>query len=321
MKRLFILATMMVGLSTQAQDDIYDAPQPAKPKVYYTEERYSQTNSNNGNYENLDEDYNPNYDYRYSRSLRRMYDPYYMMPSSAAMGMYMYPQFAYNYNPYWGSGFTISIGNTWGNYWNNPWNSWNMGWNYGWNYGYPMSAWYGGWNYGYMNPWSYNYYNPWCSSYSYWGWNNNIYGGGWSRPYHRRSNFVDVAGNPGYSNAQLPQVNRYPRANGRYQNPNNAGSTFRRDNNQFNNNTPSNNPSRFSTGNGGGSFQSSTPAPSNNSGSFNTNRGSFSGRSSGSNSSWGNGGSNNNSSGNSNGGGGFSAPSRSGGSAPRGGRF
>ena len=118
---------------------------------------------------------------------------------------------------------------------------------------------------------------------------------------------MDVSGRPAYSNAQLPKRN-YPRANGRYQNPNNAGSTF--------SGNPSGNQNRGTNVN---------PTPSQPSNFGNIGGGVFGGGRSGSNSNQNsNSGSNNNSSW---GGGGSapsapaSAPAPSRGSAPRGGRF
>lgn len=139
MRRLLLLKCMLFGgLILQAQDDIYDQPEPVKPRIVY---QNPPNNGTDGSYENLDESYNPEFDYRYRRSLRRMYDPYYVMPSSAFINMYSYPQFANFYNPYWGSNsLVISVGNGWNNPWgcHTGWNSWGGG---GWNNG-----WGGGWN-------------------------------------------------------------------------------------------------------------------------------------------------------------------------------
>ena len=318
-RHLLFFVTLFFGLGLFAQDDIYDQPEPVKPRVVYSNPDNDQNTASqgDGSYENLDNSYNPDYDYRYRRSLRRMYDPYYVMPSSAYLNMYTYPQFSNFYNPYWGSGFTISIGNTWGNSWgwNNGWNSWDnpyswSSWNnwYSWNSPYYMNSW-NSWN----NPWG--GWNSWGG-----GWNNPYWGGGWNSPYYgnnwnsprwggggQRSNYVDVSGRPAYSNAQLPQRN-YPRANGRYQNPNNAESTF--------SGNPSGNQNRGTNVN---------PTPSQPSNFGNTGGGVFGGGRSGSNSNQNsNSGSNNNSSW---GGGGSapaapaSTPAPSRGSAPRGGRF
>lgn len=155
MRRLLLLKCMLFGgLILQAQDDIYDQPEPVKPRIVY---QNPPNNGTDGSYENLDESYNPEFDYRYRRSLRRMYDPYYVMPSSAFINMYSYPQFANFYNPYWGSNsLVISVGNGW----NDPW-GWNNGWN-SWN----------SWN----NPWGcHTGWNSWGGG----GWNNG-WGGGWN---------------------------------------------------------------------------------------------------------------------------------------------
>jgi hypothetical protein len=127
---LLLKCTLFGSLILQAQDDIYDQPEPVKPRIVY---QNPPNNAGDGSYENLDDSYNPEFDYRYRRSLRRMYDPYYVMPSSAFINMYSYPQFANFYNPYWGSGLVISVGNGWNDQWgwNNGWNTWGGGWNNG----------------------------------------------------------------------------------------------------------------------------------------------------------------------------------------------
>jgi hypothetical protein len=313
-RQLFLFFSLVLVSSAFAQDDIYDNPEPVKPRVVY-QNQSSNMDRGDGSYENMDDNFNPEYDYRYRRSLRRMYDPGYMMPSSAFLNMNTYPQFSNFYNPYWGNGFAISIGNTWGNPWgmNNwggGWNTWNNPW--GWNSWNSWHAWNNPWG---MNNWGGGWNNSWC------GWNN--WGGGWNDPYWgggwnnqgwagsgrrgQRSNYTDVSGRPAYSNAQLPERN-YPRANGRYQNPNNAGSTFD-GNNSGNQNrgrnvntAPSQSPS---SGNSGGGAFGGGRSGSNSGSHHNSNSGSNK------NSSWG-GNSNTPSAP-------ASTPSR--GSSPRGGRF
>lgn len=298
MKNLYLVFGLLILNSTLwGQDDIYDDPEPYVQPVYSTQNQSRSYEPST--YNNDLGDYNPDFDYRYSRNLRRMYDPYYMMPTSAWMNMYSYPQFASFYNPYWGNSVVISIGNGWNNWgWNNwnswGWNSWGMnyGWN-NWNYGWNFSPYYG---YGGMN--------PWCNSYNYYrhSWGHSNYR-------HNRSNYIDVNGNRAYSNTRLPNVDRYPRANGRYQHPTNGNSSFRRPQAAPQN---SNSTSNFSSPNNSGStFRSSG-----NSSNSQSSGGSF--RSSGGGSSSQINNSNTNSS---RGGGGFSAPSRSGGSRPSGGRF
>jgi hypothetical protein len=318
---LLFIATLVFSSVLVGQDDIYDQPEPLKPRVVYSSSNNNPNLNNHvdGSYENLDDSYNPDYDYRYRRSLRRMYDPYYLMPSSAFLNMYTYPQFSNFYNPYWSSGFTISIGNTWGSPWgwNNGWNTWNnpWGWNswnswHAWNNPWGWNNWGGGWNNGWCgwNNWGGGWNDP------YWGGGWNSWGGGWNNPRwagnsgrSQRSNYTDVSGRRAYSNAQLPQRN-YPRANGRYQNPNNAGSTF--------GGNPTGNQGRGTNVN---------PTPSQPPSSGNSDGGVFGGGRSGSRSNQNsNTGSNNNSSW---GGGSItpsapaSTPSPSRGSAPRGGRF
>lgn len=296
MKLILALSLFLVTQPFYAQDDIYDRPEPVKPARVYND--YS---SSNDNYENVQDDYNPNYDYRYRRSLRRMYDPYYVMPASAYMNMYSYPQFNSFYNPYWNSGFSITIGNGWGNSWGNPWmNSWNDPWNswgYGWNNPYGWNAWNGGWNnsmyYGHgWNSWGcnsryngWNNWNSWNNPYNNWGYNNH-------RPSRPQNNYINVDGQPARSNVNLP-TRRLPRANGRYENPNNSGSVFYRNSNGNGNNSNSGN------NNNGGSFNNNNS----NWGNSNSNRSSSPSMSTPSN---------NNTP---------SAPSRSGGTAPRSGRF
>ncbi|MBL7790437.1 MAG: hypothetical protein JNL75_11465 [Chitinophagales bacterium] len=174
-RNYYLFLLVFFGVNLTAQDDIYNTPEPVKPRIVYGNQ--NSNTSTDGSYEKIDDSYNPDFDYRYRRSLRRMYDPYYVMPSSAFLNMYTYPQFANFYNPYWGwnSGFSITIGNAWGSPWgwNNGWNTWNnpWGWNswnswYAWNSPWGWNNWGGGWN-------SWN--NPWC------GWNS--WGGGWNDPY------------------------------------------------------------------------------------------------------------------------------------------
>lgn len=176
-KYFYLLVCLLVGSHLTAQDDIYDDPEPVKPRVVYGN---NSNFRNDGSYENIDESFNPDYDYRYRRSLRRMYDPYYIMPSSAFLNMYTYPQFTNFYNPYWGGGFTISIGNAWNNPWG--WNSWNYGWNswhnpWGWNSWNSWNAWQNPWGWNSWNSWN----NPWCGWNSWGGgWNNPYWGGGWN---------------------------------------------------------------------------------------------------------------------------------------------
>jgi hypothetical protein len=164
MRRLLLIKCILFGgLILQAQDDIYDQPEPVKPRIVY---QNPPDNRGDGSYENLDDSYNPEFDYRYRRSLRRMYDPYYVMPSSAFINMYSYPQFANFYNPYWGSGLVISVGSGW----NDPW-----GWNNGWN------TWGGGWN-SWGNPYGWNSWNSWNAWNNPWGCHRgwNSWGGGWN---------------------------------------------------------------------------------------------------------------------------------------------
>lgn len=174
---------MVMGLN--AQDDIYDNPEPVKPRVVYSNQALSNDRPNgDGSYENIDDSYNPDFDYRYRRSLRRMYDPYYIMPGSAYLNMYTYPQFSNFYNPFWGSGFSITIGNAWGNPY--AWNSWGGGWNSwnSWNNPWGWNSW-NSW-YSWHNPWGWNNWNnPWCGWNSWGGgWNSwNNWGGGWNNPY------------------------------------------------------------------------------------------------------------------------------------------
>lgn len=184
---LLLKCTLFGSLILQAQDDIYDQPEPVKPRIVY---QNPPDNRGDGSYENIDDSYNPEFDYRYRRSLRRMYDPYYVMPSSAFINMYSYPQFANFYNPYWGSGLVISVGNGWNDPWgwNNGWNTLGGGWNswgnpYGWNswnaWNNPWgchtgwNSWGGGWNNGW-NSWRGGWNNGWRG-----GWNNG-WGGGWN---------------------------------------------------------------------------------------------------------------------------------------------
>jgi hypothetical protein len=201
-RNFYLFFLLFIGMVLNAQDDIYDAPERVKPRVVYSNQNPSQ--SGDGSYENLDDDFNPDYDYRYRRSLRRMYDPYYVMPSSAYLNMYTYPQFSNFYNPYWGSGFSITIGNTWGqpmgwNSWNNPWgwNSWNS-W-YAWNQPWGWNNWGGGWN-------SWN--NPWCG-WNSWGGGWNSWGGGWNHP---RWNGNGNNWNGGNRNSVTPPERRISRA-------------------------------------------------------------------------------------------------------------
>ncbi len=176
---LLLKCTLFGSLILQAQDDIYDQPEPVKPRIVY---QNPPDNRGDGSYENIDDSYNPEFDYRYRRSLRRMYDPYYVMPSSAFINMYSYPQFANFYNPYWGSGLVISVGNGWNDPWgwNNGWNTLGGGWN-SWGNPYGWNSW-NAWN----NPWGcHTGWNSWGGGWNN-GWNswrggwNNGWGGGWN---------------------------------------------------------------------------------------------------------------------------------------------
>jgi hypothetical protein len=168
-----------------AQDDVYDSPEPVIPPRVYAQ---SNQQDNYENTANQDNSYNPNFDYQYRRNLRRMYDPYYVMPSSAYMNMYSYPQFNSYYSPYAGNGFSISIGNSWGNGWNSGYNSYNSWAN-------PYS------NYGYNDPWGYSGFNNYgYSNYGYnnYGWNGmgcNSWFNGWNSPYYSNYGWNS---NPGY---------------------------------------------------------------------------------------------------------------------------
>ena len=188
--RLFLLLNCMFfgSLILQAQDDIYFPPEPVKPRIVY---QNSPNKVGNGRYENLDDTYNPEFNYQYRRSLRRMYDPYYVMSSSAFINMYSYPQFANFYNPYLGgNSLIISTGNGW----NNPWR-WNNGWvGGGWNsWGNPY-----GWN-------SWNTWNTWNNGWGYHaGWNS--WGGGWNTGWSGRD------WNNGNRNSVNPPERRISRA-------------------------------------------------------------------------------------------------------------
>ena len=189
---LLLKFTLFGSLILQAQDDIYDQPEPVKPRINY---QNPPNNAGDGSYENLEDSYNPEFDYRYRRSLRRMYDPYYVMPSSAFINMYSYPQFANFYNPYWGSGLVISVGNGW----NDPW-----GWNNGWN------TWGGVWN-SWGNPYGWNSWNSWNAWNNPWGWNNgwNTWGGGWNNGWN---NGWRGGWNNGNRNSVNPPERRISRA-------------------------------------------------------------------------------------------------------------
>lgn len=213
-----LLATIVLSIFgvgyIHAQDDIYDAPEPARVVVHTPRASQSYSNADD------DYDYNPNYDYQYSRRLNRMYNDNYFMPSSAYFNMWGYPSFSSFYNPWmgWGgSGFSIMTGNSWGNpyAWNSPyyWNSWNSPWGYNsWNNPYMW----GGGGYGYYNPYYGGYgYNSFYNPYYY----SSFYSPNWG--YYGGSRYV----NRNYSNVPLPS-NRTPRPT-RY--PNNGGfGTFSR---------------------------------------------------------------------------------------------
>jgi hypothetical protein len=254
MKTIYIILFALQSLSSIAQDDIYDNPEPVVNNVVPV----SSINASD-----YSDDYNPNFDYRYSRNLRRVYNPYYMMPTTAYMNMYNYPSFNsfYNFNLY---GF---------NSWNDPYfggfNSWND----------PF--------YNPFNPWGNTIgfgYSPFCNFNNFNNWNNpfifNSWGG--NRP----------GSNQGWSNPSPPRQvyqNRLPRPT-RNQNAGNFGSfsnpsrpnapaqvvtpTPSNSSRGFFNTTPTNSNSNNSNSNGnsqrnssnGASFGSGTssPAPANN---------------------------------------------------------
>jgi hypothetical protein len=232
--RLFLLLKCMFfgSLILQAQDDIYFPPEPVKPRIVY---QNPPNKVGNGRYENLDDTYNPEFNYQYRRSLRRMYDPYYVMSSSAFINMYSYPQFANFYNPYLGgNSLMISTGNGW----NNPWR-WNNGWGGG------------GWN-SWGNPYGWNSWNTWNNGWNSWNtWNNgwgyhagwNSWGGGWNTGWSGRD------WNNGNRNSVNPPERRISRAvrvmgpnrdygNTRYRPSQNQYNTNRNPSSNTNTNTP-----------------------------------------------------------------------------------
>lgn len=251
--KLLIISIVLFSNLLNAQDDIYDAPEPVKIVPY------KQPNSSPDPQYEEDYDYNPNFDYQYSRRMNRMYNSSYMMPTSAYMNMWGYPAFNSFYNPYaWGggSGFSISIGNSWGNGWNNPYySSFYSPWGFN-------SCQYGmGWN-SWNNPWGYGggFYNPWGF--------NNFYS-----PYYYGSGYGNYYGysgggyyNRGYRQSNVPiQQNRLPRPSRVSDNSGGRGyGSFQRPNTPTN--TPSSSPQqqqRVIRQSGGIDYYQTTP-PTNN---------------------------------------------------------
>lgn len=245
MKKIILILFGLIGISSYAQDDIYDAPESPKQPSNNT---YNEWNNRD---ENIDYDYNPNYDYQYSRRMRRLYDPYYMMPSSAYFGMNGYPEFNPWYYP-WGSGFSVAFGSGFGyGSWNDPWNPyspWSYGYGGGWNSWYAphFSSWYSpweSWGYAYNRPgyWISIYSSPYSNGYS------GHYGG--SHSYHRPTN-VPLRQN------NIPRPTRYA-GSGSY------GNTFQRPgyNNNRVNPSPPPRSERVVRQSGGLDFYSTPPAP------------------------------------------------------------
>jgi len=276
MRTFYIILFALQSLCSIAQDDIYDNPEPVVNRVR------SVSSNNSSSYT---DDYNPNFDYRYSRNLRRVYNPYYMMPTTAYMNMFNYPGFNsfYTFNP-WNGGF-----NSWNDPWNGGFNSWGVGFN--------------SWNdpfYNPYNPWGNNIgfgYSPFCNFNNFNSWNawNSPFNNSWNNPFINNSWGGNRPGsNQGWSNPSPPRQvyqNRLPRPTrnqnagnfGTFSNPsrpnapapvvtpppsNNGRGFF----NTAPSNSNSNNSNSNSNGNtqrnssGGASFGSgtSTPAPVNN---------------------------------------------------------
>lgn len=241
MKTFYIILFAILSLSMRAQDDIYDKPEP--------EVNRARSVSSSNTSDNID-DYNPNFDYRYSRNLRRIYNPNYMMPTTAYMNMYNYPSFNsfYNFNPYglysWNDPCFGSF-NSWNDPFFNPYNPWgnNLGFGYSPFHSYNNFNNWNAWN----SPFSNNWYNPFIY--------NNSWGG--NRP----------GSNQGWSNSSPTRPvyqNRLPRPT-RNQNAGNFGS--------FSNPSRPNVPNQVVTptpSNGGKGFFNTTPTNSN-SNNLNTN--------------------------------------------------
>lgn len=210
MKAKIYLTLSILGLffSGYAQDDIYDAPEPAP--VYVPTQNSARRNTVD------DYDFNPNFDYQYSRRMQRMYNESYYMPTSAYINMGSYPQFNSWNNPWaWNHGFGISYSNGWGGnswqMWNDPWafnNGWGMGWGNSWNNPWTYNTGWG-WNSWGCNAWASPYYgwNSWVNP--GWGWNGG--GRGRGRDWNNGWNNNGQQGQ-GWNNGsgQRPSVNRAP---------------------------------------------------------------------------------------------------------------
>lgn len=181
MKRMYLFSLLFIGsFSIQAQDDVYDAPEPKRVVVYTAPAQ--QDESGYDPYGNYDYDYNGynNQNLGYSNRLRRMYSPQsQIFINTNPYSFYNpYANFGYNsfYDPWMGNSFYDPYGfnNSYNNSFYNPYAS------FGYNSFYdPFHSFYN--PYSYMNPYNVGYYyrpyNNWNNRGNNWGnnWGGNNY--------------------------------------------------------------------------------------------------------------------------------------------------
>jgi hypothetical protein len=179
MKKIYLFSLLFIGsLSIQAQDDVYDAPEPKRLKVYTATPQ--QDESGYDPYENYDYDYNGynNQNMGYSNRLRRMYSnqPFnnmaFMNPYAMANPYTMNMGFGFNnfYDPWMMNNFYDPYGfNSFNNFYNpycnfgyggfyrpfNHWNNWGNNWGGNWG-----NNWGGNWGNNWGGNWGNNNFRP-----------------------------------------------------------------------------------------------------------------------------------------------------------------
>lgn len=177
MKKIFLYTLLWLSsFSLLAQDDVYDAPEPRRVKVFTATSQ--QDESGYDPYGNYDYDYNGynNQNRTYSNRLRRMYSPQsqFFINTNPYSFYNPYATFGYNsfYDPWMGNSFYDPYGfnNSYYNSFYNPYAS------FGFNTFYdPYHSFYN--PYSYMNPYNTGYYYRPYNNWNSWGnnWSGNNY--------------------------------------------------------------------------------------------------------------------------------------------------
>lgn len=174
MKKLILYSLLLSSIALQAQDDVYDAPEPKRVVVYSNEPQSDE--SNYDPYNNYDYDYNGynSQDLRYTNRLRRMYAPQSQIFINTNPYSFYNPYATFGYNSFYDPWMSNSFYNPYG-FQNSCYNSfYNPYTNYGFNSFYdPFYSYYN--PYSYMNPYNTGYYRPynnWSNRGNNWGGNN-----------------------------------------------------------------------------------------------------------------------------------------------------